>query len=185
MENSIQLFTPDQVMPEAVADYLTRNRAFLTPWLPEQPEEYYTAAHWKRLLRLQEKEMEEGQAVYFYISEAFGADRVIGSICLTDIIMGAFCSAYMGYRLDAERINRSYMTEAVKLVTDYAFNELGLHRIEANVMPRNVRSLRVLKKCGFREEGLARKYLKINGVWEDHLHMVRLSDDDGTVYRGI
>ena len=79
-------------------------------------------------------------------------------------------------RLDQALLNRGYMTEAVSLLTDYAFSGLGLHRIEANVMPRNARSLRVLEKCGFHPEGLAQRYLQINGVWEDHIHMVRLND---------
>lgn len=64
------------------------------------------------------------------------------------------------------------MTETTKAVVKYAFKDLGLHRIEGNVMPRNERSLRVVEKCGFQSEGIAEKYLKINGVWEDHVHMV-------------
>jgi ribosomal-protein-alanine N-acetyltransferase len=64
------------------------------------------------------------------------------------------------------------MTEAVKAVVDYGFNTLALHRIEANIMPRNIASLRVVGKLGFINEGLSKKYLKINGQWEDHIHMV-------------
>lgn len=69
------------------------------------------------------------------------------------------------------------MTEAVKAVTDYAFGTLNLHRVKANVMPRNKASLRVLEKVGYRNEGLTIRYLKINGVWEDHIHTVRLNED--------
>ena len=69
------------------------------------------------------------------------------------------------------------MTEAVNQVVTYAFDSLGLHRIEGNIMPRNKASIGVAKKCGFAEEGLSRKYLKINGVWEDHLHFVRLNEE--------
>ena len=68
------------------------------------------------------------------------------------------------------------MTEAVRKVTEFAFADLGLHRIEANVMPRNEASAAVLKKCGFRMEGSSQKYLKINGRWEDHLHYVILNE---------
>lgn len=67
------------------------------------------------------------------------------------------------------------MTKAVNEVVDYAFNVLKLHRIEANVMPRNIASKRVLEKCGFIEEGYSKKYLYINGVWEDHIHMVKFN----------
>ena len=82
----------------------------------------------------------------------------------------------MGYKLDAALCGQGYMTEAVQKLSEIAFKELGLHRIEANIMPRNAASLRVAEKAGFYREGLALKYLNINGVWEDHIHMVRRSD---------
>ena len=68
------------------------------------------------------------------------------------------------------------MTEAVNECVRIAFEELGLHRIEANIMPKNKASLGLARKCGFREEGISPKYLKINGVWEDHIHMVKLNE---------
>ena len=91
--------------------------------------------------------------------------------------MGAFLSCYLGYKLDKDEINKGYMTEAVKKGVEVVFNELGLHRIEANIMPRNKASLRVVEKLGFYNEGLAYKYLKINGKWEDHIHMVLLNEN--------
>lgn len=69
-------------------------------------------------------------------------------------------------------MNQGLMTEGIQAVIIYAFEELQLHRIEANIMPRNKASMKVVQKLGFYEEGLAYKYLKINGVWEDHFHMV-------------
>ncbi len=80
--------------------------------------------------------------------------------------------------MDEDEINKGYMTEAIMAVVKVAFKEMKLHRIEANVMPRNLRSIRVVEKCGFINEGLAKQYLKINGVWEDHYHMVILNDED-------
>ena len=70
----------------------------------------------------------------------------MGSIGLNDVVWGAFCSAFLGYKLDAAYTGKGYMTEAVRLVVEYAFTQLGLHRIEANVMPRNTASLRVVEK---------------------------------------
>ena len=84
--------------------------------------------------------------------------------------MGTFCSAFLGYKLDEAFINKGYMSAAVDMLTKNAFEELGLHRIEANVMPRNKASLKVLEKNHFVNEGLSKYYLKINGVWEDHIH---------------
>lgn len=68
------------------------------------------------------------------------------------------------------------MTETVNEVVRYAFESLGLHRIEGNIMPRNKASIGVVEKCGFVNEGTSRKYLKINGVWEDHIHFVKINE---------
>ena len=100
------------------------------------------------------------------------------------MVWGAFCSAFLGYKMDAEYQNKGYMTDAVRLVVRYAFETLGLHRLEANIMPRNAASLRVVKKNGFVAEGLARKYLKINGIWEDHIHMVKWNEGEEAEKQG-
>ena len=84
-----------------------------------------------------------------------------------------FLSCFLGYHMDEDFLRKGYMTEAVAAVVDYALGPLGLHRVEANVMPRNLPSLALLRKLGFEEEGLARDYLKICGKWEDHLHMAK------------
>ena len=102
--------------------------------------------------------------------------EVIGSIALSNVVTGAFWSCFLGYKLDQEHGGRGYMTEAVKAVVEYGFETLKLHRIEANIMPRNAASIAVVTKCGFEYEGTARKYLKINGVWEDHAHYVVLNE---------
>lgn len=96
-------------------------------------------------------------------------------IGLNNVVWNAFCSAFLGYKLDKDFLNRGYMSMAVEMVTRYAFEELHLHRIEANVMPRNKASLRVLEKNQYMNEGTAKYYLKINGVWEDHIHMVKIN----------
>jgi ribosomal-protein-alanine N-acetyltransferase len=103
-------------------------------------------------------------------------DRIIGTVGFNNIVKGAFLSCHLGYKLDKDEINKGYITEAIQKGIDIVFNELGLHRIEANILPENKRSLRVVEKLGFYNEGLAYKYLKINGKWEDHIHMVLLND---------
>ena len=102
-------------------------------------------------------------------------EKIIGIAALNNVVYGAFCSAFLGYKLDSGYLNRGYMTMAVNMVSSYAFQTLGLHRLEANVMPRNKASLRVLEKNRFVNEGISRYYLNINGVWEDHIHMVKLN----------
>ena len=96
-------------------------------------------------------------------------------IGLNNVVWGAFCSAFLGYKLDEALVNRGYMSMAIAIVVQYAFQELRLHRIEANVMPRSGASLRALEKNHFINEGMSRDYLRINGRWEDHIHMVKLN----------
>jgi len=114
--------------------------------------------------------------VWFFKQEDIALDYVLGSIALNNIVRGAFQSCHLGYKMDQNNINKGYMTEGLEKVIDYAFNVLKLHRIEANIMPHNAASLRVVEKLGFYNEGLAKKYLKINGRWEDHIHMVLLNE---------
>lgn len=97
---------------------------------------------------------------------------------LNNVVWGAFYSCFLGCKLDVELINRGYMTTAVQAVTEFAFRRLHLHRIEGNIMPKNKPSLRVLEKCGYQNEGLSKSYLKINGRWEDHIHMVKLNFEE-------
>lgn len=162
----------DENDAELVLAYLLRNKEFLRPWEPERSEEFYTLEAQKRLLANETGQYRSGELHKLWIFRREQPEMVIGSVTLSNIVHGVFQSCHLGYRLDAGEVNRGYMTEAVRLMIDYAFKGLGLHRIEANIMPRNEASLHVVRKLGFYEEGKALKYLKINGSWEDHLHMV-------------
>jgi ribosomal-protein-alanine N-acetyltransferase len=95
-------------------------------------------------------------------------DAIVGTITLSQIFRKAFQNAYLGYQLFGGFTGNGYMTEAVKHVLRFAFNELKLHRVEANVQPGNVASIAVLKRNGFAKEGFSRRYLKIGGQWRDH-----------------
>lgn len=159
----------DHSSAELVLDYVNRNRAFLKQWEMERNETYYTKEYQGDLLEKEAKMMEEGQLLKVWM---LYEERLIGSIALNNIVRGAFQSCHLGYRMDGNLVNQGLMTEGLKAIIAYAFEVLDLHRIEANIMPRNAASLKVVKKLGFYEEGLALKYLKIHGVWEDHIHMV-------------
>jgi ribosomal-protein-alanine N-acetyltransferase len=89
-------------------------------------------------------------------------------INLSQIFYGPFCNAYLGYGLGVGFTGQGLMTKAVGLILKYAFVDLKLHRVEANVQPDNLASIAVLKRNGFRREGYSEKYLKIGGRWRDH-----------------
>ncbi len=180
----LQLKTPrlllksgDDVTAEAVLDYFLRNKEFLAEWEVLRQLQFYTVKAQKKMLAEDKVNSERGQLVKLWLCKAEEPDRVIGSVALSNIVRGAFQSCHLGYRLDGTEQGKGYMTEAVKELTAYAFQKLSLHRIEANIMPRNTASLKVTEKLGFYHEGLAQQYLRINGKWEDHIHMVLLNED--------
>ncbi len=160
----------------AVLEYLERNREFLAEWEPAKPDGFYMIEHQAAILDREHDMMERGMMVKWWLTKKDNPDRLIGMVSFSNIVRGAFQSCHLGYRLDEQEINRGYMTEALRKAIGILFEEHLLHRIEANIMPRNTRSMCVVRKLGFEEEGLAKKYLKINGVWEDHIHMVLFND---------
>lgn len=177
MENShIRLVPADLSLAEQAAEYYQKNREFLKAFEPARSEDFFSPAYQRKILRKEMQEFEEKTGFHFYIMEAGPEQSLIGKISLTNVVWGAFCSAFLGYKLDADHTGRGYMSMAVEMLVRYAFEELQLHRIEANVMPRNAASLRVLEKNDFVNEGLSKYYLRINGTWEDHIHMVKLND---------
>jgi len=100
--------------------------------------------------------------------------ELAGAINLTNIVMGAFCSGYLGYYVFAGFDGRGLMTQGLNAVVRHAFKELGLHRVEANIQPGNTASIALAKRCGFTLEGYSPKYLKIAGRWRDHERWARV-----------
>lgn len=102
--------------------------------------------------------------------------RIVGVVNINAIVMGSFQSAYLGYYGMAWCAGQDLMTEAVRLATRFAFDTLGLHRVEANIQPGNTRSIALVRRLGFRCEGLSPRYLRIGGVWCDHERWALLAD---------
>jgi ribosomal-protein-alanine N-acetyltransferase len=106
-----------------------------------------------------------------------GSGEIVGVINLNIIVRGAFQSAYLGYYIGAAFAGQGYMTEGIKLVARHAFEEMSLHRLEANIQPGNVASIAVVRKCGFRKEGFSPRYLRVAGEWRDHERWALLADE--------
>ena len=102
--------------------------------------------------------------------------RIVGVMNFSQIFRKGFQNAYLGYYGMVAFAGRGLMTEAVRLATRYAFDELGLHRLEANVQPANTASIALIRRVGFRKEGFSPRYLRINGVWCDHERWALLAD---------
>lgn len=95
-------------------------------------------------------------------------DEIAGAINLSQIFRGGFQNAYLGYYLGERFAGKGFATEAIKLIISFAFEKLNLHRIEANIQPQNLASIKVVKKNGFVKEGFSLKYLQVDGIWCDH-----------------
>jgi ribosomal-protein-alanine N-acetyltransferase len=160
----------------AVLEYHRRCWSFVAPWSQLVDAQFFTVAAQRNRLDTERNARLVGGGVHFYLfRQSQPAGPIIGDLHFSSIIRGAFQSCFIGYKVDGGVANQGYMTEALRRGTAFAFKELRLHRLEANIMPRNLPSRRVVAKLGFVEEGLSRKYLKINGVWEDHLHCILLN----------
>lgn len=144
---------------------MLRNRAFLEPYEPARPGSDFTLPGVRAGIAELVAARDAGVAYPFCI-RAGGA--IVGRITLSQVFRRAFQNCYLGYFVGEEHNGRGYATAAVRLAVRYAFDELGLHRVQANVMTTNPRSARVLEKAGFRKEGRALRYLQIAGRWEDH-----------------
>lgn len=142
-----------------------KNRAFLTPFEPYRPESAYTLSGQRQQIAADQDGFAAGQRFAFGI---YLGQELVGRVALDNVVRGAWQNATIGYFVDQERNGHGIGTEAVRSAVDYGFKEADLHRMQAGVMPRNVASIRVLEKVGFRFEGVSVRYLQINGVWEDH-----------------
>ncbi|MBU3182611.1 GNAT family N-acetyltransferase [Clostridium psychrophilum] len=160
----IQVLTPGD--SEEMLEFNLRNRDFLKYFEPSRDEKFYTLDIQKRILTESYKQFLNGKAVNLGI---YKENKIIGKIRISNIVMGVFKNAFIGYSMDEKEQNKGYMKEAVKLVLNYAFDELELHRVEATTLIDNQKSQRVLKSCGFKELGISEKYLYINGDWRDHM----------------
>lgn len=153
-----------------------RSRAYLTPWEPIWPSDDLTRAGFRRRLRRYTEDALADRAYPFLIfREEDGA--LVGGITLANVRRGIVQAGTVGYWTGEPYAGRGYMTTALRLLLPTLFGELNLHRVEAACIPGNTASVRVLEKCGFVREGLARRYLCINGVWQDHLLFGMLQED--------
>lgn len=166
----------DSAYARRVLNYYQRNQQFLEKWEPARPESFYNLEYHVQKMYSESMGIENGNMLRLWVMKKEEPEKVIGLVGFNNIIRGAFQSCHLGYSLDAEEINKGYMTEAIAKGIEVIFDEYRLHRIEANIMPRNTASMKVVEKLGFYNEGLAYQYLKINGKWEDHIHMVLLND---------
>ena len=152
------------------------SREFLSPWEPTWPRDDLTRPAFRRRLRYYARELREDQAYPFFVfNNADG--ELVGGVTLSNVRRGVTQSCSVGYWIGKRHSRKGLMTKAVKAVLPFVFNQLALHRLEAACLPSNEPSRRLLQKVGFQEEGYARRYLRINGAWRDHLLFAMIEED--------
>ncbi len=152
-----------------------RTRTVYAAFEPRQYDDFYTHYEQQQVIL---RRMQDAENDHAYMFGIFNRNKdLIGQITLSNIVRGVGQFADIGYFIDPEEKNKGYMTAALKLTLQYAFQSLGLHRIQAAILPHNQPSRRVLEKSGFQPEGIARKLVKINDQWQDHQTFAILVDE--------
>jgi ribosomal-protein-alanine N-acetyltransferase len=158
-------------MAGAMAEFLVENfPGHLDRWSPPTVPAMFTESFWNERFALAQDELAADRAVRFVILPRDGIDGpVLGTANYTNIVRGAFHACHLGYQIGRAHEGKGLMAEALRATNAFMFGTLRIHRIMANFRPENVRSRTLAKRLGFVEEGVARRYLFIDGAWRDHV----------------
>ncbi len=156
------------------ADWLTVWEPLRQPTLPDPTTD--RSAFTTRCVQ-RDRDRANGVAYQFGL---FVDQHIAGEVNLNNVIRGAMQSGTIGYWIDRRHAGHAYVSEGVAALVQFAFEHLGLHRVEICIVPRNTNSRRVVDKLGIRDEGVALRYLEINGVWEDHIRYAMTAEEWST-----
>jgi len=158
-----------------------RNHEFLKPWEPLRQPGYLTLGVQQIEIQSGDQQWAADRGYAFGIFDSL-SDELVGRLALSNIVRSAWQNATLGYFVGREFNGRGHCTNAVGLALEFAYENARLHRVQAATMLRNIASARVLEKNGFAFEGVARRYLRINGEWEDHnVYSLTVEDWPGPV----
>lgn len=184
---NIALSLPGYVLQQAnlgdapsLLTYQLRNRARLRPWEPLREDAFYTIESVSLRLAQAERQAANNAALCLFVRRTADS-AIVGECNFSNIVRGPFQACYLGFSIDGGEEGRGLMYAALEASIDHVFRELKLHRIMANYRPENKRSAALLARLQFEREGVARRYLKINGVWADHVLTARVNDVDEAI----
>lgn len=155
-----------------VLAYHQVNEEHLGPVTPARPPTFFTLMYWRTRLAQDREDFRHDVGLRLFLlprEQPLSSAPVVGTVSFTNIRRGPLQACELGYGLDFRYQGKGLMTEALRAACAYAFSAMGLHRIQANHLPENLRSAAVLRRLGFVVEGYARDYLLINGHWRDHI----------------
>ena len=148
--------------------YLVNNRAHLAPYEPQRDDEYFALENIQNRIINSLYDYQDKRSLLLVVTLK-NDQKIIGSINFTNFVYGVFQACYLGFSLDHASQGKGLMYESLESSIEYVRENYGIHRIMANHIPDNLRSSNTLKKSGFKKEGYAQSYLKINGEWQDHI----------------
>ncbi|ALR76507.1 GNAT family N-acetyltransferase [[Enterobacter] lignolyticus] len=162
----VYLLTED--FAEEFQQYLVANKDYLAPFEPLRDKQYFILNNISERIKKSVSEFHEGKnlLIVFTIKEE---REIIGSINFTNFVYGVFQACYLGFSIDHAHQGKGLMHEVLNMAIEYVHEKYELHRVMANHLPDNLRSRKTLESLGFIKEGYAKSYLKINGVWQDHV----------------
>jgi ribosomal-protein-alanine N-acetyltransferase len=174
--DKVYLRAPAERDWRAYVEVRTVSRKFLEPWEPAWPQDALGREAFMRRLNRYAENWRDDVGHNFFIFRS-SDDALIGGISLSNVRHGVAQCGTLGYWVGEPHTRKGYMSEALRLITEFCFGQLALHRIEAACLPHNEASQKLLQRAGFTQDGYARKYLKIRGEWHDHLLFSLLAED--------
>jgi [ribosomal protein S5]-alanine N-acetyltransferase len=145
------------------------NRNYFSRATPSPSADFYTLRYWQDRIQIDLEEYRNQSALKLVLRLEHENAPVIGTVAYTNIVRGVFQACRLGYKIDQAHTGKGLMSEALECTNAYVFDVLDLHRIEANYMPSNNASARILERLGFCKEGFAKDYLFLDGKWQDHV----------------
>ncbi|ODA67238.1 putative ribosomal N-acetyltransferase YdaF [Methyloligella halotolerans] len=173
----VMLRTPQMADYPAWAELRAGSKEFLAPWEPLWLSDELTRSSYRRRVRHYLRDLREDVGYALFVFTANG-EQLLGGVTLCNVRRGVTQACTLGYWMGEPHARKGYMTAAVRAVIPFVFDSLELHRLEAACLPHNLASKRLLERTGFRREGYARRYLRINGAWQDHLLYALLDSDE-------
>lgn len=154
---------------QRVLSFYEENKAVFEPWEPARGQNFYTPAYHKASLTAEYNQMAEGKLIRFWVFLKDNPDEIIGSVCFQNFLKEPYHSCSLGYKFALKHQHRGYAQESIRKALEIIFTEYHIHRVEANIMPDNIPSLRLIERLSFHPEGTAVSFARINGCWTDHI----------------
>lgn len=169
------LKTSNRRMLKDIMDFHIRNKEFFRQWEAEKSADFYTKRYQLGIIRAEKEQIRAYSGIDFWLYDKEN-NFLMGKVSIFGIMGGNYSNCMAGYKLDEAYVGKGYMQEALDEVVRFMFEDVNIHRMEINIMPRNVRSIHVAEKLGFAAECESREFVEVNGVWENHLRFVKINE---------